>query len=64
MTMPQFLLKVEGDTVSKFDLKLCDKYEVVYEKRKDREESKFDFAKEDEFINVLLDSCDYGLPQT
>jgi hypothetical protein len=61
MTLPQFLLEVDGNIVSKSVLKLCDKYKVVYEKSK---ESKHDCTclreMEDTCVNVLLS----GLPQT
>jgi len=53
MTLPQFLLKVDGDIVSKFDLKFCDKYEVVYEKRKENEELIHDIK--DKCVNMLVD---------
>jgi len=64
MTLPQFLLKVDGDgdVVSKFELILCDKYEIVYEKRKESEESKHDHGM-DTCVNALL-NFQYGLPQT
>ena len=58
MELPQFLLNIDDDTVSKFDLNNYDNNEVTYKKRQESVKSKDDL--DDEIVvNVLLNSFNY-----